>query len=136
MKTFVALLAITVLFSSCTTIKFNSPGGILLGECAVDSTDQTGRVVVEKYDGTLKSIRFMVNGNDLELSNIVVVFDGGQRQKIDKTLLLSVGALSQQIGLENAEPIIQSIEFSYRTVGDWSSDRANDRADVLVYGVK
>jgi len=121
-----------LLLSSCSTLRLAPPGGTLLGESFVDSSDQTSRVSIKAYSGTVKAIRFMANGNEIEIEKIILGFDGGEKLAIDEKLLLSVGALSRRIELTGAKPALKSIEFTYRPVGSWMTGRT----DILVYGIK
>jgi hypothetical protein len=132
MKVLYSIVAAFLLLSSCQTIRVAPPGGLLLGQHAIEPTDQTARILIKDYTGTLKAVRFIGNGNDLELSNVVFVFDGGERQKIQNKLNLLMGALSRSIGLEEGKPNLRAIEFTYRAAGDWSGNHV----EVLVYGIK
>ena len=132
LKSFCLIILVSLTLVACSTLRLAPPGGTLLGETFLDSIDQTGRVAVKKYEGTVKAFRIMANGNEIEMERIVISFDGGEKQKVEGKLHLLVGALSRRVNLDDGKPPITAIEFTYRPLGSWVSGRA----DLLVYGFK
>jgi hypothetical protein len=105
---------------------------VLLGEQEVDFKVDRDKIDVRRYEGSFRSLFFLVEKNDIELFNLVVVFENGERQNIDTRLIFNEGSRSRLMDLNGRERRIKSIQFTYRTVGTW----AEGKARVAVYGVK
>jgi hypothetical protein len=105
---------------------------VLLGEQDVDFKVDHDKINVRGYEGSFRSLFFLVEKNDIELFDLVVVFENGDRQRIDTRLVFNEGSRSRLIDLNGGERRIKSIQFTYRTVGTW----AEGKARVAVYGVK
>jgi hypothetical protein len=73
-----------------------------------------------------------VEKNDLELFNLVVIYENGERQGIETRLIFNEGSRSRLIDLVGGERRIKSIQFTYRTIGTWQEGKAR----VVVYGVR
>jgi hypothetical protein len=104
---------------------------VLLGEQEVDFRVDRDKIDVRRYEGSFRSLFFLVEKNDIELFDLVVVFENGERQNIDTRLIFNEGSRSRMIDLNGGERRIKSIQFTYRTVGS----RHEGKARVAVYGV-
>ena len=105
---------------------------VLLGEREVDFKVDRDKIDVRRYEGSFRSLFFLVEKNDIELFNLVVVFENGERQNIDARLIFNEGSRSRLIDLNGRERRIKSIQFTYKTVGT----RQEGKARVTVYGVR
>lgn len=105
---------------------------VLLGEREVDFKVDHDKIDVNRYEGSFRSLFFLVEMNDIEIFNLVVAFENGERQGIETRLVFNEGSRSRQIDLNGGERRIKSIQFTYRTVGTWQEGRAR----VVVYGVR
>jgi hypothetical protein len=104
---------------------------VLLGDQEVDFRVDRDKMDVRRYEGSFRSLYFLVENNDIEIFNLVIVFGNGERQNIDTRLIFNEGSRSRVIDLNGGERRIESIQFTYKTVGD----RHEGKARVAVYGV-
>lgn len=105
---------------------------VLLGERAVDFRATRDVITVGRYDGSFRSLAFEVEKNNIEIFNIVVTYEDGQRERLDTRLVFDAGTRSRMIGLEGGRRRIRTIEFEFRTVGSWLEGRAR----VRVFGIR
>jgi hypothetical protein len=105
---------------------------VLLGEQEVDFKVDHDKFDVRRHEGSFRSLFFQVEKNDLELFNLVVIYENGERQGIETRLTFNEGSRSRLIDLVGGERRIKSIEFTYRTIGTWQEGKAR----VVVYGVR
>jgi hypothetical protein len=104
---------------------------VLLGEQEVDFKVDHDKIDVKRHEGSFRSLFFQVEKNDIELFNLLVVYENGERQGIETRLIFNEGSRSRLIDLNGGERRIKSIQFTYRTVGTWQEGKAR----VVVYGV-
>ena len=104
---------------------------VLLGDQEVDFKVDRDKIEVRRYEGSFRSLFFLVEKNDIEIFNLVIVFENGERQNIDTRLIFNEGSRSRMIDLNGGERRIKSIQFTYKTVGA----REEGKARVAVYGV-
>jgi len=130
----IALLGVSAfLAASCMTFGLRSPTGtFLIGMRAVDYKTDHDSVRIGKYDGSFRSIVFKAEKNDIEIFNIVVTYGNGEREMLDTRFVLNAQARSRVIGLNAGPRRIESIDFSYKTIGSWRDGRSN----VQVYGLR
>ena len=107
-------------------------GSITLGERFVAFRGDHDVIEVGPYEGGFHSLYFVVDENDVEITNFVVTYGNGDRERFDTRLVFAHGERSRSLVLRGGERHIRSIAFTYRTVGEWR----NGRAHVRVYGVR
>jgi hypothetical protein len=131
---FLALIPVTLLLvSSCMSFGFGAPrGAVFLGERSVGIRASHDAIMVGRYEGSFSALVFKVENNDIELFDIVVTYADGQRDRLDTRLVFAAETRSRAIDLDGSSRRISSIEFSFRTIGRWSRERAR----VLVYGLR
>ena len=105
---------------------------VLLGEQDVDFKVDHDKIDVKRHNGSFRSLFFLVEKNDMELFNLVVIYENGERQGIETRLTFNEGSRSRLIDLVGGERRIKSIQFTYRTIGTWQEGKAR----VVVYGVR
>ena len=105
---------------------------VLLGEQDVDFKVDHDKIDVKRHNGSFRSLFFLVEKNDMELFNLVVIYENGERQGIETRLIFNEGSRSRLIDLVGGERRIKSIQFTYRTIGTWQEGKAR----VVVYGVR
>jgi hypothetical protein len=131
---FLALMALAM--ASCVSgpvaVGSAPPKTVLLGERMVNFKGDHDVIGVGAYSGTFRSLSFQVEKNNVELFNLVIVYGNGEREKIDTRLIFREGTRSRIIDLHGGKRVIKSIQFTYRTVGNW----AEGRARVAVYGIR
>jgi hypothetical protein len=139
MKRILFLAAAALAMTSCLAVPVPIPVGaaapsssVFLGERTVNFKADHDVIGVGTYQGTFRSLYFVVEKNDVELFNVVVVYGNGDREKFDTRLVFREGSRSRTLDLRGGKRIIKSIQFTYRTVGTW----ADGKARVAVYGVK
>jgi hypothetical protein len=133
------LLALTlpgvlaVVLSSCMSGPVLPPhDSVLLGERTVAFRADHDVVQVGRYDGFFRSLRFVVEKNDIEIFNIVVTYGNGEKERLETRLIFTAGMRSRALSFEGGKRRIRTIAFTYRTVGKWTDGRAR----ITVYGVK
>lgn len=130
---FLALVPVSLfLVSACMSFGYGAPqGAIFLGERSVGIRANHDVIMVGRYEGSFNSLVFKVENNDIELFDIVVTYADGQRDRLQTSLVFAAETRSRTLDLDGSSRRISSIEFSFRTIGHWSRDRAT----VLVYGI-
>ena len=120
-----------VALSACTTAP--SPGRtVFLGERSVDFHADHDTIFVGDYKGNFHSVYFKVENNNIEVFNMVIVYGDGERERIDTRFVFDADTRSRTIALDGWKRHIRTIDFSYKTVGDWVGGRAH----ILVYGIR
>ena len=134
MKKMLVLVFAALSVSACVTVvaPVGPAGSVFLGERMVAYTADHDVIGVGRYEGAFRSIAFQVEKNDVEIFNLVVVYANGEREKIGTRLIFREGTRSRLIDLHGGKRHIQSIQFTYKTVGTWKEGRAR----VIVFGVK
>ena len=106
----------------------NDQGWTDLGNVAVSAQAQASTIAVGT--GTAyPTFRFGVASSQIELSNIVFVFDNGQRYSPNTRHFIRNGGRSQNLDLPGGARVIRTVEFSYKGI-----DSAVGRATVHLYG--
>jgi hypothetical protein len=109
------------------------PGeSVMLGEQDVDFNIDHDFIRVRDHDGSFRALYFFVQDNDIELFNLVVDFGNGETQAVGSRLIFNEGSRSRLIDLNGRQRRIESIQFTYKTVGTWREGKAH----VVVYGVR
>ena len=134
MRKIILLAAVALSFTACvTTVGLVIPtGAVPLGERTVNWRADHDAIGVGAYEGTFRSLYFVVEKNSIELFNVTVVYGNGERERFDTRLVFNEGSRSRVLDFHGGKRIIRSIQFTYRTVGTWE----NGRARVVVYGVR
>ncbi len=105
---------------------------VVLGERTVDFHADHDVIPVGDYQGWFKDIGFWVERNNVEIFNLEVTYGDGQKQRFETRLVFDARSRSRLIHLEGERRRIQSISFTFKTVGSWFEGRAR----VVVFGVK
>jgi len=129
MKRTLVLIGLTFALSSCMT--FN-PNRVTLGEQYIPYKGESAIINVGDSDAFYRAVYFQVDRSDVEVSNMVIIYGNGERERIKTRLVFKEGSRSRYIKLEGGKRHIKSIEFTYKTIGNWLEGRALFR----VYGVK
>ena len=131
-----AALAVALILSLSACVTAPGPGApkesVVLGERTVNFKADHDVIGVGGYEGTFRSLYFVVEKNSIEIFNIVVTFGNGEKQRLETRLVFSEGSRSRTIPFDGGKRHIKTISFTYKTVGQWE----NGRARVVVFGVK
>jgi hypothetical protein len=91
-------------------------------------------VVLAVGQGAFRSIRFDVEGGNLEMYDVRVTFGNGETFSPATRLLFSAGAMSRVIDLPGETRIIRRIDFFYRSVGGpFAAVASSGKSTVHVY---
>ena len=131
MKKILVLAAIALSMSACMTVAppLNS---VLLGERTVDFKTDHDVITVATDEGSFNSLFFIVNKSDIEVFDLLVVYRNGDKEKFETRLVFKEGARSLPMELKGGQRRIESIQFTYKTVGTWQGGKAH----MSVYGVR
>ncbi len=121
-----------LLLSSCLIVPTVPRDRVILGERAVDFHADHDVIQVGAYEGFFRSLLFVVEKNDIELFNFQVTYGNGEKEKFTTRLVLREGSRSRVLALTGGKRRIETIAFTYKTVGNWLEGRAR----VVVYGVR
>jgi hypothetical protein len=137
MKRILFLAVMALAMASCVSgpvsVEKVAPSkSVLLGERMVNFKADHDVIGVGGYSGTFRSLSFVVEKNDIEMFNLVIVYGNGEKEKIGTRLIFREGSRSRILDLHGGKRVIKSIQFTYRTVGNW----AEGRARVAVYGIR
>ncbi len=122
----------TLVLSGCVTVVAVPRGAVFLGERVVAFRGNYGAIPVGRDEGFFHSLYFVVERNNIELSNFVITYGNGERERFATRLVFGPGSRSREFAVAGGRRIIRSIAFAYRTIGSWSDERAR----VVVYGVR
>ncbi len=139
MRKIVLLACTSLLLCGCMGIPFLTvevaipPGSAVLGERLVAVRADHDVIELGPNDGSFTSLVFLVEDNDIEISDFIVTYDNSERERIPGHLVFKKGARSHSLDLHGkGKHRIRSIAFTYRTVGEWT----NSNARVAVYVVR
>ena len=96
---------------------------------------RAGHGVIElgPNDGPFTSLVFLVEDNEIEITDVIVTYDKGERERIPARLIFRKGDHSHSLDLHGkGKHRIRSIAFSYRALGDGASTDTR----VAVYDVR
>jgi len=90
----------------------------LLGRTSVDSRSRPDRDVIQlgKRAGRFKRLDFRVDGGDIELYNMRVVYENGQVQTPNFRHMFDSRGRTRTIDLSGDARTLDRVEFSYRAV--------------------
>ena len=125
-------VALTLSLSACATGPGAPKDSVVLGERAVNFKADHDVIGVGGYEGTFRSLYFVVEKNSIEIFNVVVTFGNGEKQRLETRLVFNEGSRSRTIPFDGGKRHIKTISFTYKTVGQWE----NGRARVVVFGVR
>ena len=103
----------------------------LLGELKVNFRAEKDELKLLKA-GRFSSLIIAVDGNDVEIAKMVVVYGNGTKDEIILRHKFGENSRSRRIDLEGKKRLIRRIEFWYKTEGRLREGRA----DLQVYGIK
>jgi hypothetical protein len=133
MKKILVLAAFALSITACVSFTVAPPAGsVMLGERMVDFKSDHDVINVSSAEGLFRSLYFVVEKNDLEVFNLLVVYGNGEKEKLDVRLMFKAGSRSRTVDLHGDQRRIESIQFTYRTVGAWREGKAR----MIVYGVR
>lgn len=132
MRKLLLLAAVALSLASCMTTRPAPKENVLLGERVVSFRADHDTIAVGNYEGSFRSLFFRVEKNDVELFNLVIVYGNGEKQRLETRLIFKEGSRSRLIDFAGGKRRIQTIQFTYKTVGTWEDGRAR----VAVYGVR
>lgn len=137
MKKILLLASATLILGGCLGMPYVGvammlpAGSVTLGERFVPFRgDHHDVIEIGPYEGRFRSLSFVVQDNDIEITSFVVTYANGERERFDKRMVFDRGTRSRTVMLRGGDRRIRDIEFSYRTIGNWRDDRAR----VQVYG--
>jgi hypothetical protein len=105
---------------------------VKLGERTVAFTGSQDIIQVGNYEGSFRSLFFVVRDNDIQIRDLVVTYGNGQKESFDTRLDFSADSRSRSLPLEGGKRRIRNLAFTYKTVGSW----LDGRATVVVYGIR
>jgi len=132
MRKLILLAVVAVSMASCMTAPPAPKDNVLLGERVVNFKADHDTIAVGNYEGSFRSLFFKVEKNDVELFNLVIIYGNGDKQRLETRLIFKEGSRSRLIDFSGGKRRINTIQFTYKTVGNWEDGRAR----VVVYGVK
>lgn len=102
-----------------------------IAETSADLKMDKDEIVVLGADH-FKSIRLKVLDEPLEVSNISVIYENGQKQDIEVRRLIKAGGKTRVIDLDGRDRAIKKILLMYKSV----PNAAHDKAHVEIWGMK
>ena len=132
MKSTITLLIalIALAGSGCATDAY-AQGGTLLGQRHVRDLTDTDTIQVGRSRGAFSGLRVEAKGSAVEFKRVVIHFENGSRQTIEKNRLLGRGDSSRVLRLDGAPRYIDRVVLTYeaRSKG-WKG------AEIMLYGVR
>lgn len=104
---------------------------VLLGTKVVNFRGDRDEITVGSSEGRFRKLMIKVEGNDVEMYDIQVVYGNGGRDDIPSRLTFNESSRSRVIDLRFGNRVIRKIIFKYRTIGPLREGRAT----VSVYGM-
>jgi hypothetical protein len=102
----------------------------LLGSRRVEFRAERDAIKVTGHEGTFTAIKLEVDGGNLDMYNIRVVFGNGEVFSPDTRMEFREGSWSRTIDLPGNKRVIRRIEFFYR------SELRRGHATIRAYGRK
>jgi hypothetical protein len=133
MKKILVLAVFALSLTGCFSFQIGPPmGSVVLGERTVDFKADHDVINVGTDEGLFRALYFIVEQSDIELFNLLIVYRSGEREMFDTRLIFREGSRSRMVDLRGGKRVIESVQFTYRTVGE----RQEGKARVVVYGVR
>ena len=135
-KTLFALAAVLVSLTALRAQKVevvtnDKPGWHKIGETHVDF--KTDKDVVKVWGADkLKALQIKAVDAPVHIENMEVVYENGEPEDIPIRYDFKQGTESRAIDLKGYERKIKEINFVYRTVPNWTGDKAH----IEIYGLK
>ena len=102
----------------------------LLGERVVSYAIDHDVIKVGGYEGSFRKIGFKVEGNEVRFRKVVIHYENGSKQEINKNFRVNEGERSQAFDLAGDKRKIDRIGIWYDTVG------FDGRATVRAFGLR
>lgn len=125
------ILTCAVALGTAHADRWDSRGWVKLGENTVNGRVDRDRIAVGRHEGRFARLTLRVEGGDLELLDMTVVFSNGQKFNPSVRHYFRENARSRVIDLPGDERAISSIEMTYKNVRG-----GGGRARVEVWGLK
>ena len=132
MKKLLFLAGLSLLVSSCMTGPQIPRNAMMLGEQEVNFKADHDVIQVGAYEGFFRSLYFVVEKKNVQIYDLVITYGNGERESFDSRLVFDSDSRSRFLALDGPQRRIETIAFTYKTVGNWQDGRAN----VIVYGLK
>ncbi len=104
---------------------------VLLGERHVSDQTEIDTINVGKTHGMFTRLRIKVTGARVEFKRIVIHFENGEKQVIERNRILGTGNKSRLIDLEGKARFINSVVFTYE-----ARTRGLKGAKMKLFGVR
>jgi hypothetical protein len=103
-------------------------GWELLGQTEADLRNDRDRIQVGRREGTFRTLRVVVRGAPLDMSEMVVTFGDGETFSPKLKQRFDENTTSREIDLPGNRRAIKTVDFNYRSV-----NRREGRATVYLY---
>lgn len=89
----------------------------LLGTAEIGTRIERDVIQVGRHEGRFSSIGFTVDGSDVRIEDLKVVYGGGEADELRVREVIKAGTRSRPIDLPGRGQFIQRIEIAYRSQG-------------------
>jgi hypothetical protein len=130
-RTLIASVTVTICLVAAMVLgsAHGAEGWQRLGTRTVEFGGDTDTIVVGRNEGAFRAIMFEVDGGDIELRNVNVVFGNGRPFSPPTKFVFSENERSRVIDLPGVARFIRSVTFNYRSLRT-----GKGRATVTLYG--
>ena len=104
---------------------------VLLGERHVTDRSEKDTINVGKKRGALTGLRVKVKGSAVEFKRVVVHFENGSKQVIEKNRVIGKGDKSRVIDLDGESRFVDKVVFTYE-----ARSRGWKGAQMKLFGIR
>jgi hypothetical protein len=112
-------------------IASNKPGWHKIGEVKADFKTENESIIVMGKD-KFKSVKLKVTDAPIDISNVIIYYEGDGMQEIPATGMLSAGAETKTYELDYPDKEIKKVSFTYKSEPNYKGNKAH----VELYGLK
>lgn len=128
MKSLISILTLTVLLASTAGFAADR---VLLGERHVNDAGERDTIDVGADRGRFRGLQVQVSGSAVEFKRIVIHFENGDEQVLEKNRVLGKGDQSRVLDLNGGTRLIDKVVFHYE-----ARSRGWKGANLKLYGVR
>lgn len=128
MKSLISVFTLSVLLASTAGFAADR---VLLGERHVRDAGERDTIEVGADRGAFKGLQVQVSGSAVEFKRIVIHFENGEEQVLEKNRVLGKGDQSRVLDLNGGPRLIDKVVFHYE-----ARSRGWKGANLKLFGVR
>ncbi len=127
----ILLISFLVIAGVAMAATVQAKGHVLLGERHVSDRTEYDTISVGNGQGTFTGLRVKVKGAPVEFKRIVIHFENGSEQVLEKNRLVRKGNKSRVVDLNGGARLIEKVVFRYE-----ARSRGWKGAEIKLIGIR